>query len=83
MRCFMGAKKFAVSIDLILVKKLDKAIKNGIVKNRSNALKNALSDYLIKLEAEAVKRECLKLNPKEERAIANEFSESEDSWPQY
>lgn len=79
----MGAKKFAVSIDLILVKKLDKAIKNGIVKNRSNALKNALSDYLIKLEAEAVKRECLKLNPKEERAIANEFSESEDSWPQY
>ena len=79
----MAAKKFAVSIDEILVKKLDKAVKSGIVKNRSNALKEALSEYLVKLETEAIKRGCLKLNPKEERAMANEFSESTDSWPQY
>ncbi|MBC7458788.1 MAG: ribbon-helix-helix protein, CopG family [Bdellovibrionaceae bacterium] len=79
----MGAKKFAVSIDELLVKKLDKAVKNGIVKSRSNALKEALSEYLIKLETEAIKRECLKLNSKEERGMANEFSEDENSWPQY
>lgn len=79
----MAATKFAISIDELLVKKLDKAVKNGIVKNRSNALKEALSDYLIKLEIEAIKRECLKLNSKEERAMANAFSEDQDTWPQY
>ena len=59
----MGAKKFAVSIDEALVKKLDRAVKNGSVKNRSKALQLALSEYLIKLEIDEVKRECLKLNP--------------------
>lgn len=79
----MAAKKFAVSIDEVLVKKLDKAVKSGVVKNRSNALKVALSEYLLKLETESLKRECLKLNSKDERTTANEFSESTDSWPQY
>lgn len=79
----MGAKKFAVSIDEALVKKLDKAIKSGSIKNRSKALQLALSEYLIKLEIEEVKRECSKLNPKEERELANEFVENVESWPKY
>lgn len=79
----MGAKKFAISIDEALVKKLDRAVKSGSVKNRSKALQLALSEYLIKLEIDEVKRECLKLNPKEEREMANEFVENAESWPKY
>lgn len=79
----MGAKKFAVSIDEGLIKKLDKAVKNGSAKNRSNALQLALSEYLAKLEIEAIKKECSKLNSKEEREMANEFIEEVESWPKY
>lgn len=79
----MGAVKFAVSIDESLVKQLDKAVKSGSVKNRSKALQLALSEYLKKIEIEAIKNECSKLVAKEEQEMANEFIEEAESWPQY
>ena len=52
--------------------------------NRSQAIEIALAEKLDRLERGRLARECAKLNPKEERALADEgLSVDHESWPEY
>ena len=80
----MSSAKIAITIDEILVKKLDKLVKNHIFENRSRAIQEAVSEKINKIENNRLAKECAKLNKNEEKAIAEEgFSTEVSQWPEY
>ncbi len=80
----MGKTKIAITLDEKVVKKVDGLVKNHVYPNRSRAMQEALQDKLEKIEHRRLARECTKLNPAFEKAIAEEgMSEELDEWPKY
>ena len=52
--------------------------------NRSHAVETALADTVARAARTRLARECAKVNPREEQALAEEgFSGSRDTWPEY
>ena len=80
----MGAAKFAISVDEILLKKLDRLVKKGLFPNRSRAFQAALQEKLERLERVRLASECAKLDRKSEQSMAEDLSNEEfEAWPKY
>ncbi len=80
----MAASKIAISIDQRTLKKLDHLVKNRSFPSRSKAIQDAVEEKLKKLEKGRLARECAKLNPDFEKALAEEgFAEEASRWPEY
>ncbi len=80
----MNKCKIAVTIDGNIIEHLDNLVKEHIFANRSQAIQEAVREKLERMDRSRLSRECAKLNPEFEKAIAEEGISGELSeWPAY
>jgi len=80
----MPKTKVAVTLDTELLDELDEMIANRQFPNRSQAIEAALAEKLSRLARTRLAREAAKLDPHEEKAIAEEGLGAElREWPEY
>ena len=80
----MAKTKIAVTLDAKTVKKIDILVKKNVFPNRSQAIQEALQEKIKKMEHGRLARECTKLDPAFEKALAEEgMSEELIEWPEY
>jgi metal-responsive CopG/Arc/MetJ family transcriptional regulator len=80
----MARSKVAVSLDESLLNRLDRLVRKAVFPNRSQAIQVAVAEKLERLERSRLARECAKLDPDFEKAIAEEgLSEELSGWPEY
>jgi metal-responsive CopG/Arc/MetJ family transcriptional regulator len=80
----MSTAKVAVTIDRDVLDKLDRLVKNRRFANRSRAFQEAVAEKLARLERGRLARECAKLDPAAEQAMAEEgMSDEASAWPEY
>jgi metal-responsive CopG/Arc/MetJ family transcriptional regulator len=80
----MGTAKVAITIDDDTLQRLDRLVKERVFPNRSKAIQEAVQDKIKRLEKTRLARECSKLDPSYEKALADEgISEDVNEWPEY
>ena len=80
----MAKTKVAVSLDAKLVNQLDRLVRNRRFTNRSAAIETALAEKLERIDRVRLARESAKLNPRHERALADEGLAADlAEWPEY
>jgi metal-responsive CopG/Arc/MetJ family transcriptional regulator len=80
----MPKTKVAVTVDSQLLEELDEMISKRRFANRSQAIEAALAEKLGRLRRTRLADECAKLNPDEERGLAEEgLGQTLDQWPEY
>ena len=63
---------------------MDDLVQQKRFRNRSQAVETALADKLHRLARTRLARESAKLNPREEKRLADEgLADSLESWPEY
>lgn len=80
----MPRAKIAITIDEVLLERLDKLVGKNQLPNRSKAIEAALFEKLARLDRTRLARECDKLDRSEEASLADEGLELDASlWPEY
>ena len=80
----MGRSKVAISLDESTLDRLDKLVQKQVFPNRSQAIEEAVTAKLARLEKSRLAQECAKLDPAFEKALAEEgLSEDLTEWPEY
>jgi Arc/MetJ-type ribon-helix-helix transcriptional regulator len=80
----MSAAKIAITIEEGLVEQVDRLVREHVYPNRSRAIQDAVADKLRRMDRGRLARECAKLDPKFEQALAEEGIGSEIAqWPEY
>jgi metal-responsive CopG/Arc/MetJ family transcriptional regulator len=80
----MSATKIHVSIDSSLLQRLDQVVKSRSFASRSEIVQEAVSEKINRLDTASLARECAKLDPMAEQALADEGLQSDlASWPKY
>lgn len=80
----MSKAKIAISLDKQILKRLERFIKSDIFANRSAAIEEAIAEKIEKMERTRLARECAKLDPVFEKALAEEgLTEDLSEWPKY
>ncbi len=77
----MSAAKIGISLKQSTLRQLDRLVRSRDYRTRSEAIQLALEEKLARLERSRLARECAKLDPKEEHALAESGLDSE--WPEY
>jgi Arc/MetJ-type ribon-helix-helix transcriptional regulator len=74
----------AISLDESTLERLDKLVESAVFSNRSQAIQEAVEEKLARMERSRLARECAKLDPTFEKALAEEgMSEDAAEWPEY
>jgi metal-responsive CopG/Arc/MetJ family transcriptional regulator len=80
----MPKTKIAITLDTELVQNLDDLVAQRRFANRSQAIEAALAEKLARLAKTRLAQECAKLDPAEEKALAEEgLAGSAETWPEY
>ncbi len=80
----MATIKVAITIDDDLLKRVDSLVRKHVFANRSKAIADAVREKLDRFDRTRLARECAKLDPIEERAIADEgLARDLEEWPEY
>lgn len=80
----MATEKVAITLEKDLLREIDRAVKNGQFKNRSRAIQEAVKEKIDRQKKNRLLTEAKKLDPKEERALAEEGMTGEEAkWPEY
>jgi metal-responsive CopG/Arc/MetJ family transcriptional regulator len=80
----MGKSKVAISLNKKILEKLDRLVRMQLFPSRSQAIEEAVEEKLERLERSQLARECAKLDPEFEKAMAEEgLSEDLSAWPKY
>ena len=80
----MAKTKVAITLDEKTLGRLDRLVKDRLFPSRSNAIQEAVEEKLERLERSRLARECAKLDPTFEKAMAEEgMSEELSEWPEY
>ena len=80
----MPKTKVAITLDTELVQNLDDLVTQRRFANRSQAIEAALAEKLARLAKTRLAQECAKLDPAEEKALAEEgLAGSAETWPEY
>lgn len=80
----MPKTKVAVTLETQLVERVDELVARQRFRNRSQAIESALAEKLQRVARTQLARECARLDPTEERALAEEgLSGSVETWPKY
>lgn len=80
----MSMTKVAITIDQAVLDKLDRLVEKRGFPSRSQAIQEAVVDKLAHLDQNRLTRECAKLNPAFEQALAEEgMSQELQAWPEY
>jgi Arc/MetJ-type ribon-helix-helix transcriptional regulator len=83
-RCNMSKTKVAITLEEETLGRLDRLVKNRLFPSRSRAIQEAVEEKLERLERSRLARECAKLDPAFEKAMAEEgMSEELRQWPEY
>jgi len=80
----MSTAKIAITIEEDLLEKLDRLVSSKVFLNRSKAVQEAVAEKLTRVNRSRLARECAKLEPALEKAMAEEgFSQDMEEWPEY
>jgi len=80
----MASAKIAITIDEHTLQRLDRLVRDRVFPNRSKVIQDAVEEKLKKLERNRLARECAKLDPAVEKAMAEEgVGEELKQWPEY
>jgi len=80
----MPKTKVALTLDSELLDRLDELVERKRFRNRSQAIELALAEKLQRLARTRLAREAAKLNPREEKRLADEgLADDLMSWPEY
>ncbi len=80
----MGSVKVAITLDQEMLVRVDGLVSKSIFPNRSRAIQVAVSEKLARMERGRLASECAKLDPKFEKALAEEGLGLElEQWPEY
>jgi metal-responsive CopG/Arc/MetJ family transcriptional regulator len=80
----MRTTKVAITIDPVILARLDRLVKQKVFPSRSKAIQEAIHDKLAHMERSRLAIECAKLDPKVEQAFAEEgMSQELAEWPEY
>ena len=80
----MPKTKVALTIDSGLIEQLDELVARKRFRNRSQAIEAALADKLQRLARTRLARESARLNPRDEKRMADEdMGDVLESWPEY
>jgi len=80
----MPRSKVAISLERSTLRRLDALVRRAVFPNRSRAIQSAIEEKLERLERTRLARECAKLDPAYEKALAEEgMSEDLAEWPEY
>lgn len=80
----MPKSKIAISLERDTVQRIDRLVREGVFPNRSRAIEAAVEEKLAGLDRTRLARECAKLDPAFERALADEgLSADVGGWPAY
>ena len=76
--------KVAITVPRAVLKRVDSLVKRRVFPNRSKAIQHAIKETLERIEHARLARECAKLDPRKEQAMAEEgFTREIESWPEY
>ena len=76
--------KIAITLDQDSIKRLDYLVHKHIFLNRSQAIQKAVDEKIERLERNRLAKECAKLDPTFEKAMAEEgLTEDLSEWPKY
>jgi metal-responsive CopG/Arc/MetJ family transcriptional regulator len=80
----MSKIKVAITLEQKVLERVDRLIQEQVYSNRSRAIEQAVEEKLERLERSRLARECAKLDPAFEKALAEEgLSEELADWPEY
>lgn len=79
----MPKTKVALTLDSTLLDQVDDLVARARFRNRSQAIEAALAEKLARLARTRLAEECAKLDPAEERRIADEAWGADSPWPEY
>jgi Arc/MetJ-type ribon-helix-helix transcriptional regulator len=80
----MKHRRLTFRVDDDLLRKVDSLVRGGTYESRSHAVRDALLAQLPVMMRERLVRECAKLDPEEEVALAEEgFSADTEQWCKY
>jgi metal-responsive CopG/Arc/MetJ family transcriptional regulator len=80
----MSVAKIAITLDETLLRKVDRMVQGKVYPNRSKAIQWAVEEQIQRYDHGRLARECAKLDPVQERGIAEEgISMEAEQWPHY
>ena len=80
----MPKTKVALTLDADLIEQVDELVERRRFPNRSQAIEAALADKLRRLARTRLATESAKLNPRNEKQLADEgLAEDVAAWPEY
>ena len=80
----MGKTKIAITLDEQYIDQLDTFVSKHIFQNRSQAIQEAVKEKLARIKRTRLAKECAKLDPPLEKAMADEgLAEDLSQWPEY
>ncbi len=79
----MATRKVAVTIQEDTLLDVDRWVKQGRFANRSRAVQAALTELIARRRRTRLVEELAKLDPQEERQLADEGLGDEAAWPEY
>jgi metal-responsive CopG/Arc/MetJ family transcriptional regulator len=80
----MGKEKIAITLDEEFIDELDRLVKRHVFQSRSQAIREAVSEKLMRLKRSRLAIECSKLDRAAEKAMAEEgMTEDVSQWPEY
>jgi Arc/MetJ-type ribon-helix-helix transcriptional regulator len=80
----MGKAKIAITLDEEYIEQIDKLVSKHIYQNRSQAVQEAVGDKLQRIKRSRLSKECAKLDPVFEKAMAEEgLNKDMAEWPEY
>lgn len=80
----MAVSKVAITLDEGTLQRVDQLVDRHVYPNRSRVIQEAVAEKLARIDRSRLARESAKLEPKEERALAEEgLTEEMDQWPAY
>jgi len=74
----MGKSKVVVTLETATLREVDRLIRQGRFQNRSRAIQTALAEAAARRKRRRLIAELAKLNPQEERALAEESFSNHD-----
>jgi len=80
----MGKEKIAITLDEEFIGELDRLVNQHVFQSRSQAIQEAVSEKLLRMKRSRLAKECAKLQPALEKAMAEEgMTEDMSQWPEY
>jgi metal-responsive CopG/Arc/MetJ family transcriptional regulator len=80
----MSKAKIAITLDEQYIDQLDRFVSEHIFQNRSQAIQEAVEEKLARIKRTRLAKECAKLDPTFEKAMADEgLTEDLSQWPEY